>query len=319
MRSQETDDHADGVSVDAVGDEASTRSTYPERGGIDVFDSLLVRQPIVEGQTQAVRRLLTEWAGEHDDGDARTLLPVEGVTLVTLFLDEGEFGWTDDAGRGSERGNALLWYVEVVDDEVDAWTTPDATVRRESPLFERGLADALTDGATVHAAGHGEHRYVTHVTNPHRQERYSDAVGRTLVAPVADDDLPIPVAVTSLEVKAGPTSTLVARAVDVVNLIKRLDRVRSRARVETETVEAEAMYTESLLLRGVGDRQVVHYYMETEDMDRLYEAFHESDDWEARVSEWVLRRVLANPEAFLDPPLESECEVLIHAVDPERP
>jgi len=64
---------------------------------------------------------------------------------------------------------------------------------------------------------------------------------------------------------------------------------------------------------------VVHYYMETEDMDRLYEAFYESDDWEARFSEWLLRRVLETPEKFLKPPLETDCEVLLHAVDPGRP
>jgi len=79
------------------------------------------------------------------------------------------------------------------------------------------------------------------------------------------------------------------------------------------------MYTESLLLETDGTHQVVHYYMETGDMDRLYEAFYESDDWEARFSEWVMRRVLANPETFLEPPLKTDCEVLIHAVDPERP
>ena len=157
------------------------------------------------------------------------------------------------------------------------------------------------------------------MTNPHRQERYVDAVGRSLVAPVAGDELPIPVAVVSLAVKAGLTSTVVARAVDLVNQLKRFDRVRAWAREETETVEAEAVYTESLLLEEVADRQVIHYYMETEDMDRLYEAFYESDNWETRLSEWLMRRVLANPEVFLNPPLQTDCEIMIHAVDPERP
>lgn len=172
---------------------------------------------------------------------------------------------------------------------------------------------------TVHAAGRNGHRYVPHVTNPHRQARYADTVGRSLVAPIAGDELPIPVAITSLAVKAGLISTLVASAVDFVNWLERFDRVQSWARDETETVETEAMYTESLLLETVETHQVVHYYMETEDMDRLYEAFCESDDWEARFSEWVMSRVLANPETFLEPPLKPDCEVLIHAVDPERP
>jgi hypothetical protein len=319
MSPRQTDNHVDDVSTDTVSDGVSARPTYSERGGIDVFDSLLVRQPIAEGQTQAVRDLLTDWARHNSDGDVRTLLPVDGVTLATLFLDEGGFGWTDDPGRDPQRGDALLWYVEVVDNDAGTWKTPDATIRRVSPLFESGLADLLTGEPTVHADGRGDHRHIVHVSNPRRQERYADAVGRSLVVPVAGDDLPIPVAVTSLGLKAGLPGTLVARALDVVNWLKQFDRVQSWARGETDTIEEEAMYTESLLLEAVGDRQVVHYYMETEDMDRLYEAFYESDDWEARFSEWVMRRVLANPEAFLEPPLETDCEVLIHAVDPGRP
>jgi hypothetical protein len=52
-----------------------------------------------------------------------------------------------------------------------------------------------------------------------------------------------------------------------------------------KTVEAETMYTELLLSEVVGDRQVVHYCMEAEDMDPLWEAFGESDDWGACFSE----------------------------------
>jgi len=315
MSPQQTGPNVDGVSTDTTADEVS----YPERGGIDIFDSLLIRQPIAEGQTQDARDLLADWAGDNSDGDARTLVPVDGVTLVTLFLDDGGFGWTNDAGSDPQRGDALLWYVEVVDDDADAWTTPDATIKRVSPLFEHGLADVLAGETTVHAKRHHNHRYIIHATNPYRQEQYADTVEQSLVAPVAGDELPIPVVVTSLAVKAGLTSTLVARAVDVINWLKRFNRVQSWARDETGTIEAEAMYTESLLLEAAGDREVVHYYMETEDMERLYEAFDESDDWEARFSEWVMRRVLANPETILEPPLETDCEVLIHAVDSERP
>ena len=319
MSPREEENHTDDVPTTTGSDGTNSRSTYPERGGVDVFDSLLVRQPIAEGRTRTVRDSLADWAADNGDGDARTLLPVDGVTLVTLFLDDGGFGWTGDAGHAPRRGDALLWYIEVVDADAEAWTNPDTTIRNVSPLFEGELDGLLTDQATVHAAGRSGHRYVTHVTNPHRKSRYADTVGRSLVATVAGDELPIPVAITSLAVKAGPTSTLLARAVDLVNRLKRFDRVRSWARDETDTVEAEAMYTESLLLEAVGSRQVIHYYMETEDMDRLYEAFYGSDDWEARLSEWVLRRVLATPETFLEPPLETDCEVLIHAVDPERP
>ncbi|SDE95771.1 hypothetical protein SAMN04488067_101225 [Halorubrum xinjiangense] len=317
MSPPRTDDPGDASTDDAS--DGGVPPGYPERGGIDVFDSLLLRQPIADGETAAVWELLAAWADDHRDGDVRTLLPVDGVTLVTLFLDDGGFGRTDGADRDPGRGDALLWYVEVVDADADAWRTPDATVRDASPLFEAGLADLLAGEPTVHAGGRDGHRYVTHVTNPRRRERYADVVGRSLVAPVVGDELPIPVAIVSLALRPGATSALVARAIDLVNWLKRFDRVQSWARDETDTVEAEAMYTESLLLETVGDRQVVHYYMETEDMDRLFEAFYESDDWEARLSERLFRRVLADPAAFLEPALETDCEVLIHAVDPERP
>lgn len=73
------------------------------------------------------------------------MLPVDGVTLVTLFLDDGGFCSTDNASCASRRGTALLWYIEVVDDCADVWKSPDTTLRRVSPLFEDGLADLLTD------------------------------------------------------------------------------------------------------------------------------------------------------------------------------
>jgi hypothetical protein len=59
--------------------------------------------------------------------------------------------------------------------------------------------------------------------------------------------------------------------------------------------------------------------METEETDRLYEAFEASDDWKARLGGWLLRRLLERPEVMLEPPLESDYELLVHAVDPERP
>ncbi len=321
MSRQETGDNAvNGATKTASGGFGlSTHPTYPERGGIDVFDSLFIRQPIARGRTGVVRDILADWARDNTEGDVHTLLPVDGVTLVTLFLDDGGFGWTTDSECDRQRSDALLWYIEVMDSDAEVWTLPDETIRSASPLFERGLADLLTGEATVYADGHGDHRYVTHVTNPRRQERYANTVGQTLVAPVAGDKLPIPVVISSLALKPGLTSTLVARAIDLVNWLKQFDRIQSWARNETDTVEAEAMYTESLLLEAIDNRQVIHYYMETEDMDRLYEAFYESDNWETRLSEWLMRRVLANPEVFLNPPLQTDCEIMIHAVDPERP
>jgi len=59
MRSQPTGTRDDDA-ADTAGGESSPRPTYPEHGGIDVLDSLLIRQPIAEGRTQAVRDLLAD-------------------------------------------------------------------------------------------------------------------------------------------------------------------------------------------------------------------------------------------------------------------
>ena len=292
----------------------------PPRGGIDVFDSLLVRQPVRPGETRAVRDLLAEWAREHSNGEARTLLPVAGVNLVTLFLDRGGFGAGVDGPGGDtgSDGDALVWYVEVADDDAEPWTAPDAAVR-ESPLFAAGLGDLLDGSGTVYADSRDGCRLVTHATNPDRQPRYEAHVGRPLLAPVASEELPLPVALTSLRLKSGLRTRLVARGIDVVNWLKRIGPVQRWARDQTDTLEEEAMYTESLLFDPTGPAPVVRYYMETEDMDRLYEAYDASDNWEVRVSDWLFRRLFEDPREFLAPPLETDCEVLVHAVDPDRP
>lgn len=285
-----------------------------DRGGIDVLDSLLIRQPIREGKTSVALDLLSEWAGGRE-GDVRTLLPVEGVTLATLFLDRGDYS----RETGATAADALLWYVEVVDDDAGAWEDPDATIRSASPPFETGLGDLLTGEATVHADGRDGHQLITHATNPHRRERYAEHCGSTLVAPVAGEDLPIAVAATTVPLEPGLVSRVVSRAVSVGNWFKGFDRVSERIRDQTDTLEAEAMYTESLLLEPVEDRLVLHYYMETEDVDRLYEAYRETDNWDARFSDWVMRRIFENPDSIVEPPLESDCEVIVHATHPARP
>ena len=275
------------------------------RGGVDVFDALAVRYEISRSETGAVRDLLAGWAHDHREGSVRDLLPVEGVNLCTVFLEEGD-------------PDALVWYVEVVDDRATPWTDPVAAVRT-SPLFDAGLGELLAGEPTVRADGVGRHRRVTVATHPDRQAWYEARGGRGVVAPVAGDELPVEVAMVAVPLRAGAASWLTARALDLVNWLKRLTSLGERFRDDVELLAEERLYSESLLL-GPGDgRQVLHYYMETEDTDRLYDAFESSGDWEARLSEWLFRRLLERPEAMLEPPLESDNWVLVHAVDPERP
>ena len=274
-------------------------------GGIDAFDALFVRLPIRGGETAAVRTVIREWVAANRDGDARTVLPVAGVNLCTLFLD----------GRGER--DALVWYVEMVDDDAPAWADPLAAVR-ESHLFDAGLAGLVADDATVHAAGVDGHQLVVNASHPQRQSWYDAVCDRPLVAPVAGDDLPIEVAMVAVPLRPGLVSWLTARLTRVGNWLKRATPLGPALRDQTAVLAEERMYSESLLLEPRDGRQVLHYYMETESMAQLYEGFEASDDWTARVGRWVLPRMLARPEVMLDPPLESDYEVLVHAVDPNR-
>ncbi|PSQ40131.1 hypothetical protein BRD10_02700 [Halobacteriales archaeon SW_12_71_31] len=302
----------------------TTARSLPDCGGIDVFDSLLVRQRVDDAD--AARTAVAAWA-DGRDGDVHDLLPVEGVTLATLFLDRGPAS-DERPGPGRGDGDALLWYLEVVDDDAPAWRDPARTVREASPLFDGPLADRLA-GATAHrdwngdGDGDGDHLLLTHATHPRRQERYAEHCGPSLVAPVAGDDLPIPVAVVTLRLRPGLRSRLTWHTGRLVDRLKSVDAVDRRAREQTDVIEAEAMYSESLLLerRPASEGHLLHYYTETESMERLYEAYEASDHWAARLSDWLFRRLLLSTDAerLLVPPLESDCEVLVHAVDPARP
>lgn len=84
----------------------------------------------------------------------------------------------------------------------------------------------MLDGdAVVHADGWDGHQLITHATNPHRQERYAEVCGSALIAPVASDELPISVVVTTVPLKPGIVSWLVGRVVRVGNWFKRFTRV----------------------------------------------------------------------------------------------
>jgi len=279
------------------------------RGGIDVFDSLWIRQEITPGETDALTDWLATWAQGRTDGDLQTLLGVDEVTVCTLFLDRSEGG-----------PDGLLWYLEVADDDAEPWGDPATAIREDSPLFNAGLDDYLTGASTVHADGIESHQLLTHATHPRRQQRYLDHVDGLLVAPVAGDPLGIELAVARVQLKPGLTSRLVSGGVRVGDWLKQSsDRLSAWLREETQTIEAEAMYTESILFEPTPAGLVCWYYMETESMERLYEAYEYSTSWEVVFSDWVMRRIFEQPERVIEYPLETECEPLVHAVHPDRP
>jgi uncharacterized protein YunC (DUF1805 family) len=86
-----------------------------------------------------------------------------------------------------------------------------------------------------------------------------------------------------------------------------------------EMLEAEQMYTESIVLERRSEGYVLCGYMETEAMEGVYDAYYDTWNPVARVSEVVLGRVLEEPAQILEYPLGTDIEVLAHAVDPDRP
>jgi hypothetical protein len=260
----------------------TSAASAPERGGVDVFDSLVVRQRVDD--SDAVRETVADWISDRldrdgdRDRDVRSLLPVDGVTLATLFLDRASEATDEGRGSGARlgTGEALVWYLEVVDDDAPAWRDAAATLRSASPLHA-SLADHV-EATTVHRDG-DDHLLLTHATHPRRQRRYAEHCGPALVAPVAGDDLSIPVAFVTLRLRAGTRSRLVWHASRAVDWLKSFDAVARRVREQTDTVEAEAMYTESLLLRRrpASAGHLLQYYTETESMERLYEAYEASE------------------------------------------
>ncbi|MFB6128060.1 MAG: hypothetical protein ABEJ79_12315 [Halolamina sp.] len=294
----------DGTDRDFAG--VVDRSDRP-RGGIDAFDALYVRFSLREGAAATVRETIADWVDDDRDDDASTLLPVAGVNLCSVFLD------------GADNRPALVWYVEVVDREREPWSDPVAAVRR-SPVFDAGLADLLAGDPVVRARGASGHLQVVTATHPDRQTWYESTCDRPLVAPVAGDDLPLAIAVVALPLRSRLVSVLSAATVRFVDWLKRSTPLGEALRGETEVLAEERLYSESFVLGPPDDDGVrrMHYYIEAESMDQLYEGFEDADDWTARLGEALIRRVFASPERLLDPPLESDYELLVHAVDPGR-
>jgi len=289
------------------------RESTPERrptGGLDVFDTLILRFPIDEGQTDEVRKVLAAWVRETGPKTVHDLLSGRGLNLCTVFLNTSEEG-----------ADTLVWYLEVWDDGMTPWCDPVAAVC-SSPVFERGLSELLADDPTVRAAGVDGHQRVIVATHPDRQTWYEAAGGRGLVAPVAGDALPVEIAMVAVSLRPGLVSRLTSGLLGAVNWLKRHTTLFERFRDDTELLAEERMLSESLLLApatpGASRHYSVHYYMETEEMDQLYDAFDASRDWKARFSKWLFERVFERPEVLLEPPLESTYSVLIHAVDPDR-
>jgi len=272
-----------------------------------VNDGCFVSWPLRATALDDIREtVIAELDGAEGSGIAE-LLPVDGVETVSLFVHN------PDDGRPT-----LVWYVE--HDRDYEWSDPAAVVREHSPLFP-ALAEFLTDGEpNVVAAASPDTTLLVHANLPGRPRAYADrSEGLPIVLSANDSGGEVPdVVPLRLAVRSG-LGSLVARA--FAGLFERTP-AWLEAKFEAaslDVMEAEGMYTETLLLERTDAGYDIWWYMESGDMEQVGEAYYETDNRVARVSEHVLGWVLERPERVLAHPDEaSEFELLAHAVDPDR-
>jgi hypothetical protein len=97
---------------------------------------------------------------------------------------------------------------------------------------------------------------------------------------------------------------------------------RGLRRLLNESVESvlreEGMYTESAFLDRSDGKISVLWYMETEDVGYVYEAFLDSEH-AATNGERFLRWLFCEPDRILSTDVEGDFPLLLHAWNPDRP
>lgn len=279
---------------ESAGDE---QRLITERHGAAFLVDRRIESGRVDAVTERVERTL---AGS----DPQRLLGLEGASTASLFLDR--------SGSDPE----LLWYVEVPRTIVAKWADPERTVADAFPIGHDALAEpsqATDRSLLVHAA------------NPRRPRRLaadgsnSNEAGTLAVA--VDGTVPgVDVDLVRMDLEPG----LPERFADWFAKVSRrvIDGELDLGRVEAwsgEMLDAERMYTESLLIERGDDGYAGYLYMEAADMQGVYDAYYDTRNPVARASEHLLGRLLRNPECVLEYPLETDAELLAHAVNPDRP
>lgn len=269
-------------------------------------DACFVSWPLRDGG-EGVRAAAVSALDGADGTGLEAVLPVDGVSTASVFV------------RGDDLSD-LVWYVEHDGDE--QWCDPAAVVREQSPLFP-ALAGFLAEREpTVVADGERDAVRLVHASLPGRPRGFADQTGELPVVLSADDaDGGLPdVVPLRLAVEPG-LGTAVARL--FAGIVSRLadDGFVERAfdSWTQPVLEAEGMYTETLLLERTDAGYDLWWYMESAGMEQVGEAYYETDNRVARASEHVLGWVLERPERALAHPGEAtDFELLVHAVAADR-
>ncbi|RQG93331.1 hypothetical protein EA462_03425 [Natrarchaeobius halalkaliphilus] len=232
------------------------------------------------------------------DGDPDWLLGVDGASTASLFLD-----------RSSDEPE-LRWYVEVPRNELERRDDPATTIAERFPVSHDAVVpgDDSVDGELL-----------VHAVHPRRPRTLEAAEAGLLGRDELASDRTVDVELVRMDLESGLPERLADWLAGVSRRV--IDGELSLGPIETwseEMLEAEAMYTESVVLeRRAGGYSLVQY-METAEMAAVYEAYYDTWNPVARAAELVLGRVLENPDDVLTYPIESGTEPLAHAIDPDR-
>ncbi|RQH01318.1 hypothetical protein [Natrarchaeobius oligotrophus] len=262
-------------------------------------DVVYCRYPVSDGRVADLRTDLSRTIRNHSRPERLVGIGVgddrrEPYT-VSVFLESF-------AG-----GSFLVWHVEGVCPDDD----PVSLV--EGVALFRALAEHLElDGASVIEPV----VFARHPERPGSVARSLDGVPFVLGS-TDDDGEPPDVVVFRPRMRSGLPTT-------VIRWFQRLVAFFEGGRIErafdewTEpVVDAEGVHTETAFLEEIdGDWYCVNY-LECESRERVWRAYHDSDDAVARVSERALRWSLDDP-SFLDRVPETRFELLVHAVNDRR-
>ncbi len=243
-------------------------------------------------------------AGIVSGGEPAPVLGLEGATTASLLLDlEGDVP-------------ELVWYVEVPRSVTDRWAEPRSVVAEAFPIDHEAIVDDGEPDAFGDGSGSVDHELLVHAANPARPRTVADD-GSLVAGP---DAAGVDVDLVRLRLRPGLSERL---ADQFAGLSRRVaDGDLELGPIETwsaEMLEAENMYTESVVLERAADGYALLGYMEAEGMAQVYDAYYGTSNPVARLSEVVLGRVLEEPERILEYPLGTDVELLAHAVAPNRP
>ena len=262
--------------------------------------AFLVRRRV---DPESVESLRAHVAGIVSGGDPEPVLGLEEVTTASLFLDL--------EGADPE----LVWYGEVPRSATASWESPQAVVDGAFPVEHEAILDGAAEWSGADSGVDRE--LLVHAANPARPRTVASGDGSLVTGPggaAVDVDL------VRMRLRPGLPERLadgfagLSRRVADGNL-----ELGPIERWSAEMLDAENMYTESVFLERRVDGYALLGYMECEEMAHVYDAYYDTENPVARGSELVLGRLLEAPETILEYPLETDVELLAHAIAPDRP